>query len=104
MAEMILPQTLLCSGIVFALESEIPGLNLELELTRHSALQLATRMSRKNPCCNLCGYIFHHRLWCLLWHKCETDASGFDYGIVKPGPPSPLVVVGETYVCTSVSG
>ena len=50
----------------------------ELELTPHSALQLATRMSRKNPCCNLCGYIFHHRLWCLLWHKCETDASGFD--------------------------
>ena len=25
----------------------------EPELTRHSALQLATRMSRKNPCCNL---------------------------------------------------
>ena len=24
----------------------------EPELTRHSALQLATRMSRKNPCCN----------------------------------------------------
>ena len=52
-------QTLLCSGIVFALESEVLGSNLRTD----SALQLGMRMLRKNPCCYLCGYIFHHRLW-----------------------------------------
>ena len=42
---------------------------LEPELTLHLALQFVMRMSRKNPCCNLCGYIFHHRLWGLLWYN-----------------------------------
>ena len=75
-AEVILPHFRVRPFCVVVLSSlwnpEVPGSNLGTNLVLSTSL--VTRMSRKNPCsnlCGMCGYKFHHRLWCLLWYKCR---------------------------------